>query len=180
MLGNIQCHVKIYAYPDWRRRFAGMFRNTFLARSRVAREWEALERLAAAGLQPDLRIARGERRTLGFLSEAFLITRSVAAPDLEHWARAAGPERLASLEPHLWAWVDSLHRLGHRDRNLDPRNILVLADQGGIRFIKIDSPRSFTVRPGDRSDRWRERDRGRLSLGLLALRRQAPRSPTPG
>jgi hypothetical protein len=170
-LGNHPCHVKFYVYPGWRSRLRGALRNTFLVPSRVAREWAALARLAEAGLQPDLRLFWGERRTLGFLTEAVLVTRTVTAPDLEQWARAHGPDRLQALEPLLAAWVDALHRAGHRDRNLDPRNILVVETDGRLQFVKIDSPRSFAVAPGDAPDRWRDADRRRLNAGLSELRR---------
>ena len=176
VLANLPCHVKFYRYPTWRARWSGALRNTWLWPSRAAREWAALARLAAAGLQPDLRVAWGERRQFGFLDEAVLITASVPAPDLERWAIQAGPTRLAALEPALWAWVAALHHSGHRDRNLDPRNVLVVADGAQPRFVKIDSPRSFAVATGARDDRFTRADRARLLAGLTALRRSSPGS----
>jgi hypothetical protein len=62
-----------------------------------------------------------------------------------------------------------MHRTGHRDRNLDPRNLLVRRDPEGFVFAKIDSPRSFRVCHDIARDRTTASDLGRLARGLHEL-----------
>jgi len=160
-------YLKRYEYRDWRAILRGSFRTTWGAPGRVVREWQALQHLAQHQLQPDLRVWCAHRRQLGCLRESVLITQGFAG------------EPLDSLPPHepcwpallhaLWSWVAAMHRSGHRDRNLDPRNLLVARRDGGFAFAKVDSPRSYRVAPGDADRRSRADDLARLGVGLLRL-----------
>jgi hypothetical protein len=153
---------KVYSYPNLRDLASGVFRTTLFAPSRPEREWRSLGWLAGRGLQRELRVAMAERRTFGFLREAVLVTAEFVGEPLDHWlSRAAAADRERILEA-LWDWVARVHETGHRDRNLDARNVLVRVDGDRVEFAKIDSPESFRVRDGTRMDRWRREDLRRL------------------
>lgn len=147
--------LKTYIYPGPFGPLRGVLRNTFLAPSRVAREWRALAHLAAAGVQPALGVDRDERRTLGFLREARIMTRSFGTEDLET-RLAREPLSRAELT-RLASFVKAAHDSGLRDPDLVARNLLLDGQGGDLELAKIDSSTAtFTRR--NRWDRRRVRD----------------------
>lgn len=159
------CFWKTYIYPPPLGPFRGIFRNTFGAPSRVEREARALRGLARAGLQPDLLLAKGESRRLGFLLRAEILTRSFGSTDLA--------ERLVQSPLHrrellsLAAFVRGLHEAGLRDPDLKARNLLLAPE--GPSWAKIDASSSWWTRAGTRFDRQRCRDLEALLLDLRDL-----------
>ncbi len=159
------CFWKTYVYPLPFGPLRGLFRNTFLAASRVEREARALTGLARAGLQPDLLVAKGESRRLGFLLRAEILTRSFGSTDLaQHLAQ--GPLHRRELDS-LARFVRGLHESGLRDPDLKARNLL-LAPQGPT-WAKIDASSSWWRPPGSRFDRQRCRDLETLIVDLARL-----------
>ena len=177
-------YLKTYVYPAPWGPLRGAFRNTFLAASRARREWRALELLARAGVQPGLGVDLSERRCLGFLLEARLLTRDFGGTDLAELLRARGLE--AGQWRALWAglarFVRALHDSGLRDPDLKARNILLRETSQGPEFAKIDASSSWIVAPS-RWDRARVRDLEVLARDLLILgakpREIAPRPRRP-
>ena len=164
-LADGTCFWKIYVYPPPFGPFRGAFRNTFLAPSRVEREARALQGLARAGLQPDLLLAKGESRRLGFLLRAEILTRSFGSTDL---ARRLAQGPLSRLElDSLARFVRGLHECGLRDPDLKARNLLL--DTAGPAWAKIDASSSSWRRSGDSFDPQRCRDLKALLLDLREL-----------
>jgi hypothetical protein len=161
--------LKTYTYPLPKGPFRGVFRNTLFAPSRAAREWRALKHLAAHGVQPDLALWWEERRRLGLLLEARLLSLDFQGPDL------SSPQGRKMLETHgdrglqaLKTFVDTLHDSGLRDPDFYLRNFLVRENQGGLQFAKIDSSSSWLLPPGPSRDPARSKDRDTLSSELRA------------
>lgn len=164
------CYAKVYDYPTWRDRLRGFGRNTALRPSRARREADALGWLRARGFAAPRAIAVAELRRGPLLRRALLVTEAWPGADLERlWPSLAAAER-ARVCSALARYVDALHEAGFRDRNLDPRNLLVSRDaDGGVTFAKIDSPRFRCRRPGAGDDRLRRQDLARLAAGLRRL-----------
>ena len=178
---GLPCFLKTYLYPWPKGPFRGIFRNTLFAPSRVAREWRALKHLAAHGVQPDLALWREERRCLGFLLQARLLSLDFGGPDL------AAPEGIQLLQTHgtkglqaLAAFVDALHDSGLRDPDFRLRNFLVRERGGRLQFAKIDSSSSWLVRPGSSRDRARKRDRDMLRVELAEVGLELGEGTGPG
>jgi hypothetical protein len=165
--------VKVYVYPDWRARWRGLLRNTWLAPSRARREWEALRWLRSNGFAAPQPWGVAEQRgLLGDLRRAVLVTEAWPAPSLESMLRdGVEPATARQLHAALEAWVMELHCAGFRDRNLDPRNILVRREaDGSWQFAKIDSPRFRLLRPCSRpDDRLARADVALLARGMLSV-----------
>ena len=159
------CFWKTYIYPGPFGPLRGIFRNTFLADSRVEREARALEGLAAAGLQPDLLVAKGEFRRLGFLLRAEILTRAFGSTDLAQ-RLALGPLNRRELDS-LARFLRGLHESGLRDPDLKARNLLL--DPSGPSWAKIDASSSSWRRPGVVFDARRCRDLEHLLLDLRQL-----------
>ena len=164
-LADGTCFWKTYVYPPPWGPFRGIFRNTFLAASRVDREARALMGLAKAGLQPDLLVAKGESRCLGFLLRAEILTRAFGSTDLAH-RLALGPLSRPELDS-LARFVRGLHECGLRDPDLKARNLLL--EPTGPSWAKIDASSSSWRRSGDAFDPQRCRDLEALLLDLREL-----------
>jgi hypothetical protein len=157
-------YAKTYAYRWPLGPLRGVFRNTWLAPSRVAREDRALRHLTTHGVQPDLAVAAAERRILGFLVEARLLTRDFGGQDLA--ARLATGSVSASDLRGLGRFVRALHDTGLRDPDLHCRNILLRDAGADIEWAKIDASASVLVRPGRVFDWRRRRDLANLLADL--------------
>ena len=178
--GATPCHIKTYDYPGRRDRWRGWLRNTFLARSRAHREARALQWLRLSGFAAPEPLAGLEKRRLGWLHRAVLITRTWPGTALDlAWPTLAAADRDEVLAV-LSEQVDRLHRAGFRHRNLDPRNILVRREEeragsmGPWQVAFLDPPRYRLCRPRPPADppprdRWALADHDRLSRGLAAL-----------
>ena len=177
IIGRSQSYVKTYDYPSRRDRRRGWLRTTWLARSRAAREAAAIAWLLDHGFAAPTLLGVVEwRLRSGVLRRAAIITEAWDGEPLERlWPRLA-PQPRTALRAGLEAWVERLHRAGFRDRNLDPRNILVRFDADGApTFCKLDSPRYRLNAPGERDDRLARADRERLRRGLDASTGQEER-----
>jgi hypothetical protein len=165
----IQAYCKTYVYPAWSDRRRGWLRSTWLARSRAHREADALRWLRCHGFLAPAPLAVAEDRRLGVLRAAVLVTEAIDAPNLTDLLPTLTSQARAALLAALREFVRSLHRAGFRDRNLDPRNILVVGAPDAPRFAKIDSPRYHLRRPGRTDDALAAADWRRLDAGLAAL-----------
>ncbi|MEQ8764356.1 MAG: lipopolysaccharide kinase InaA family protein [Planctomycetota bacterium] len=168
--GGPAVFLKRYHVSGARRKWRGLFRNTFFGHSRAAQEWQVLLRLQDEGLNPVDPIAFGEIRTFGFVDHAFVATRELeGAIPLDIFI----PKELAALgEPNrrrfldaLAEFVSKLHRSGFVDRDLHWRNLLVrrTAD-GGFELGKIDSPRGHWPKSEGARTRGAARDLAALDL----------------
>jgi hypothetical protein len=200
--GPVPVHRKVYAYRGAAAALAGLFRTTFAARSRSAREADALLLLHPLGLAP-APVAVAERRTLGLLREAMVASRTVeGGRDLE--ARDAEP----GLAEAAGRAAGRMHAAGLGDLSLAPRNLVAApAGPGAWEVRKVDSggmrraARGGALQAADLADllaglegRWPQegldalraayaREAGGLPAGLGAAMegaraRRARRSPT--
>jgi tRNA A-37 threonylcarbamoyl transferase component Bud32 len=162
-------YCKVYVYPRWRDRCRGWLRNTWLARSRAAREADAMSWLRCHGfLAP--RVAKvAELRRFGVLHAAMLVTEAVAGEPLDRALPRLAPDARARVLDSLRALVAALHAQGFRDRNLDLRNIILVARSEPPALAKIDSPRFCLVRPGATDDALARADWRRLEASLRQL-----------
>lgn len=161
--------IKTYVYRTAWERCRGALRNTGPWRpSRAAREAQALAWMQAHDFPVPSVFGAFERRRLGFVTLAVLVTAAVPGAPLDRWLpHLTAPER-ARVAAALGRFVGALHARGFRDRNLDLRNLIGRfepADDGrepAVALCKIDSPRFRLVRPGHREDRWSRADWARL------------------
>ena len=72
--------IKKYWATKQSQLWSGFWRGTFLARSKIRREFENLGRLRAWGIDAPTPVASGEERRCRWLWRSFLITESVAEP----------------------------------------------------------------------------------------------------
>lgn len=176
-LGGTTAYLKTYDYPGRRDRVRGFLRNTWLAPSRAAREWQALEWLRRHGFAAPEPLGLVEWRWFGVLRRALLITAAWPGRPLSQVLPELSGNARCELLRCLHAFVAALHRAGFRDRNLDLRNILAAHDGATWQLAKIDSPRHRLRRPGRAGDRLAAADCRRLSASLAALGIEWPGSP---
>jgi tRNA A-37 threonylcarbamoyl transferase component Bud32 len=126
----------------------GAFRNTFAAPSRAAREDRALRHLAECGIQPELALGYAERRWLGWLREARLLTRGFGDEDLAQRIERrraeseARPGLRADELPGLGAFLGAIFDSGLVDPDLRVRNLLCAGTGEATRWAKIDASSS--------------------------------------
>lgn len=171
--GEVRVFRKVYAYRGFGAKVRGMFRTTFLARSRAAREADALRRLHGMGLAP-APLAMAEERTLGFLDEAMLATRAVpGGRDL------SGLDPLPGLAAAAGRAAGRMHAAGLGRLDLAPRNLVAAPSAGGgWEILKVDSgamapvPRGGTEQAADLADllagledRWGDADLAEICRG---------------
>lgn len=166
-LGAMDCHVKTYVYPGLGDRVRGWFRNTLLAPSRAEREGRAARWLLARGFAAPQPLVVAERRGFSGLRVAVLATETVAGERLDRWLPTVDGGRQKDVLRALARWIDELHGAGYRDRNLDLRNILLLAGDPP-RFAKVDSPR-FVITRSKRPDALSRADVARLTASLATI-----------
>jgi tRNA A-37 threonylcarbamoyl transferase component Bud32 len=159
--GPIPVVRKRYVYPTARDHFRGVFRTTLLARSRVRREFDTLNRLADLGLNPELAVATLEIRRCGVLLDSYLVTRHWPAPDLA-WIWEHAVDRRESIARALGAFLRRLHQHGYVDRDCHLRNLL--CDERD-HLVKIDCPRG-SFHGQRRARRLGERDLRDLATDL--------------
>jgi hypothetical protein len=123
----------------------------------------ALDWLADNGIRAVRPVAGIEWRSSWCLRRATLVTEAWPGENLEALLPRLDAAARRRLAEGLCEFVDRLHRLGFRDRNLDLRNLLARPQLGGgYEFTKIDSPRFALVRPGHPGDRRARADWARL------------------
>lgn len=171
-------YIKTYCYNTWGARLRNMAKHTApCRRSRAAAEAAALLWLAEHGFPTAEPLAVLERRRLGFVVEAVLVTRAQPGTRADHALAAATPAARTRLVDAIGEFVRRLHAAGFRDRNLDLRNLLLHDDGAKTTVAKIDSPRHRIVRPGRADDRLARADWRRLLPQLAAFTTQIA---TPG
>ncbi len=162
-------YIKTYDYPTVRDRRRGIGRTTFLARSRAAREADALGWLRAHGFAAPLAWAVVESRRYGWLRRAVLVTEAWPGRPIDQLlGETTDRAERQRLVESVAAFAARLHAAGFRDRNLDLRNLLARPIADGFEIAKIDSPRFRLVRPGRPDDRLARADRARLTASLRA------------
>lgn len=178
--GATEVYVKTYDYPTYRDRVRGWLRTTWMAPSRAEREWDALAWLREHGIPAPEPLAAGEVRHLGVLRRAVLVTQAWPGEPLDRLLPTlSAPDREAVLDAVV-RYVESLHRAGFRDRNLDLRNLLGRRDgTEAFEVVKIDSPRYRVVQRGSECDRLAQRDWERLSRSIDELAQRGGRSLAP-
>jgi hypothetical protein len=163
-------YIKTYSYSTWAGRLRAITRTRPGCRSRAATEYDALAWLVANGFPTAAPLAVLERRTLGFVRQAVLITGAAEGTAADSFLASSPCSEREEVGAAILAFVARLHRAGFRDGNLDLRNLLVQRSaEGGWRIAKIDSPRFRLRRPGTQVDRLVRRDRQRLLPQLAAL-----------
>jgi hypothetical protein len=162
-------YIKTYDYPRLRDRLRGALRNTWLRPSRATREWDALTWLRAHDFHAPRPVGVLERRRLGWLHRALVVTEAWPGEPLDRLLPRLDAAQRRSLGAAVVAWVERLHHLGFRDRNLDLRNLLARPAGPGWDIAKIDSPRHRLVQPGRPRDRLAHEDWSRLLPQLQVL-----------
>ena len=163
-------YIKTYDYPAMRDRGRGALRNTFLARSRARREWEALCWLRDHGFAAPEPLGVWEKRRWGWLHRAVLITQAWPGQPLHRLLPVMGIADRDALLEELRRFLSEVHAAGFRDGNMDLRNLLARrTDRGVWQVCKIDSPRSRVISPGPQTDRAARRDRLQLTSSLRAI-----------
>lgn len=159
-------YVKVYDYGSWGDSLRQLWRRpASVLGGRAAREFAALAWLRQHGFAAPEPLAHAATRRLGLIQRAVLVTRAWNGTPLDQCANQP-PAALAALAKALAEFVGSLHELGFRDRNLDPRNLLVRCTDGHWQIAKLDSPR-FLLRPkGPATDRLAAADWQRLLAQL--------------
>jgi hypothetical protein len=165
--GDTDYFVKTYDYPGLAT-LRGLFRNTLLRPSRASCEWTALAWLQAAGFAAPAPVCVLERRRLGFLRRAVLVTRAFAGEQVDFVLARSTPAERRELAAAVTATVQALHARGFRDGNLDLRNLIARRDGAGWTIAKLDSPRWRLARGGAR-DRLARADWARLMPQLRAF-----------
>jgi hypothetical protein len=132
--------------------------------------------LRGAGLPAPEPLAVGEVRRFGLLHRAILVTAAWPGDTVESLLRQDLPDRdRDALIEAVRRFVERLHELGFRDRNLDLRNLLARRDPAGVfEIAKLDSPRHRIVRAGRRDDRLASEDRERLGASFRSLGLELP------
>jgi hypothetical protein len=165
-IGTTQVYVKTYDYPSAVDQVRGLFRTTFLSRSRARAEWDALLWMRAQALAAPEPLLVAERRRHGLLRRAVLVTEAYPGTALDRLLPSLAPADRDDLLRGLEQFVDGLHRRGFRDRNLDLRNLLARRLGAAWEIVKIDSPRHRLTVPGPAHDRHARADWDRLSSSM--------------
>ncbi len=121
-------------------------------KSRASREFQALNWLRENGFSAPEPLAVLERRRVGFLTFACLVTEAHPGVDAEHLLPTLAPDEQAAAIGAVVATIVRLHTAGFRDGNLDLRNLLLARVETGWQVAKIDSPRYRLRRPGAKAD----------------------------
>ena len=162
-------YVKTYRYDGWIHHLRSLGRRTApWCEGRATREFDALCWLRDHGFAAPEPLLVLERRHLGFLRQATLVT--VADPGID---AAALLPTLDATDLHaavaaIRQFVQGLHAAGFRDGNLDLRNLLLHRTPKGFGVAKVDSPRYRIRPPGHKVDRWVRADGRRLEPQLAA------------
>jgi hypothetical protein len=160
-LGDI--YVKNYEYATWASRLRDFGRRTGpFATGRARREFAALAWLHQHGFEAPQPVAVFERRRLGWLVQATLVTAAWPGQPATIALAGLSPDRRQQLAAAIGQLLHRLHRLGFRDRNFDLRNLLVQPRGDDFAIAKIDSPRWCLRRSGAAPDRLSRADWRRL------------------
>jgi serine/threonine protein kinase len=137
-------YVKRYFSPRLSYALKDIFRP-----SKAMRAWKAAEMLSKFGFHTAPTRAAGEKRTLGVLKDAFLITDEVRAPSLTdfiaRFSSGSPPEilrRKRELLRCFGAEVGRMHLLGILHGDLLPGNILVDETSKPARIVFLDNDRT--------------------------------------
>ena len=133
--------LKTYFYPRLET-LKGAFRTTFLSKSRVRKEAEALLWLNAHGLGSPKPIAYGEQRILGWLKRAWILTEFIPNAHPLTMLPSMPPEDARMAVKALGSWLSKAHGLGFLDGNPHLRNFLAKRrGTSGFEILKADSPK---------------------------------------
>jgi hypothetical protein len=164
------CFVKTYEYQSWASRLRDCGKRTApWAAPRAVREFDALAWLRQHDFAAPEPLAALVWRRFGFVARATLVTAAFAGTAADALLPALPTAERIEAARAIGAFVQRLHRLGFRDRNLDLRNLLLAPATGGFRVAKIDSGRFRVVHPGAANDRLARDDWLRLAPQLRAL-----------
>ncbi|MFQ5730617.1 MAG: lipopolysaccharide kinase InaA family protein, partial [Planctomycetaceae bacterium] len=139
---NLSCgtfFVKHYRVADWQ-----AFLQNVVRPAKAQLEWDAVERVRAAGIPTVRRVALGVRKRGLFAADSYLVTREIDNVRTLHEfvARhsASAPASLRhGLSRALGELIGTLHRRGLLHRDLHAGNVLVRVDpKRGIRLWLID------------------------------------------
>jgi hypothetical protein len=167
---GIDYFVKTYDYPTIRSRLRGTLRNTGPLRpSRSQREAAALQWFRLHNFPTPAFTGFAEVRRLGWLKRAVLVTQRFPGRDLAALLPSESPSNRDAIGACIGTFVQRMHDLGFRDRNLDLRNLLLADDRSSLAIAKIDSPRHRLVRTGEPNDRLARADWTRLLPQLDAF-----------
>lgn len=176
-IGPKNVYVKTYDYSSPSDRRRGWGRTTWLARSRARREWDALRWFVQHGFHSvtPLLVAELRTRKLRVLHRACIVTEAWGDGSLDALLPTLDADSRIRVLEAVGQQVHAWHAAGWRDRNLDPRNLLVdgLENESAtdeLRVAKIDSPRFRLAKPTPRpADTASRHDWERLNSGLDAL-----------
>lgn len=162
--------LKTYEYGTWASRLRDFGHRTAPWSSpRPAREFDALAWLRGHGFAAPRPLVAWACRSWGFVVRTTLVTEAhpgEAASEL--LPRLAPTARIAAAQA-IGTFVQQLHALGFRDRNLDLRNLLLTCTNDRWVVAKIDSPRFRLRRAGPTDDDLTRADWQRLDPQLAAL-----------
>lgn len=163
--------VKTYSYDGWIYHLRSLGRWTApWRRGRATREYDALVWLRSHGFSAPEPLLVLERRHLGMLRSATLVTREFPGEQAAATLPNLAPQARRAALTAIVAMVTKLHESGFRDGNLDLRNLLLRRTASGdFDVAKIDSPRYRIRRAGTAPDRLTRADWQRLRPQLEAL-----------
>ncbi|MBN1344104.1 MAG: hypothetical protein JXQ73_15570 [Phycisphaerae bacterium] len=175
--GDSSVFVKRYHYPRWKNRLKSAFRGTFFGSSRVRAEYKALQTMRKLGIQAVRPVAYGERRSLHFLHDCFLITEAVpGAASLASFAQQHAhqnhtPEafrRRCKVLSVLARQIRHMHQNRFIHGDLFWRNVLIrMLGNDHCEFYFLDAPLGHRV--------WRKgRERSEIIDDLAELMAIAP------
>jgi hypothetical protein len=126
------------------------------------REFDALAWLRQHDFAAPEPLAALVWRRFGFVARATLVTAAFAGTAADALLPALPTAERIEAARAIGAFVQRLHRLGFRDRNLDLRNLLGQRMSGGWSIAKLDSPRHVLRAPGNELDALARADWARL------------------
>jgi hypothetical protein len=138
---EIELYLKVYPAAG----LPGALKDWFRA-SRALRALKIGTALSREGFGVPQGVAAGERRAMGVVREAFLLTVGIDAAPLPFFLRDRGQSASARRKREslgrLASEIRSMHRRGFVHGDLVPFNILTRAEAGGHAFFYIDHDRS--------------------------------------
>jgi tRNA A-37 threonylcarbamoyl transferase component Bud32 len=147
--GGASVFIKRYHYPRWKNRLKGTFRGTFFGYSRVRAEFRALQTMRQLGIQGVRPVAYGERRSLHYVHNCFLISEAVpGATSLANYAmqHASDNHSPRSFRRHRKVLTVLAHQVRHMHErrfvhgDLFWRNVLIRAlGEEGCEFYFLDA-----------------------------------------
>ena len=143
--GGREFYLKIYHRPDLLRTIKDLFRP-----SKAFHALSQARALLSEGFHAPFTVAAGEKRTLRFIRQAFLLTLSVEGTSLplfleenfSHPLDACALKKKRRYLRQLASEIRRLHQSGFVHGDLVPYNILVQAQGEKLNFFYIDNDRT--------------------------------------